>query len=356
MGLSLRSSDLSVVFAATAVARTVAAAVSMPRPLRFSCVIRLLYLKTPPSSLVAPEPSVFSCILSSLAPSVTTNESHEMYIIRQRQSASRSSPPMMPSPSSSIGHLRMSRLVSERLYLMACVMTGEPIWLSLRSSVEMLHASERSTSTMSGPTERSVSLLLPIWSDLRKLHLPASSVSKKRTPPRSARLMSVTSSVTSVDLRARWRCSRIEPPSEPPPGSILSLSIVLLAARMAPTTPHACRWIGCGPICSLPPALDRSIITLFIWPLSCCTGSVAMARSLVLFGCSRRRLCSVVLVASASASTSMCSGLTAERVSWVSVELARMRPAKRENERRDRMTSLSLRSTVYDGGMFSFRL
>jgi len=33
----------------------------------------------------------------------------------------------------------MSKFVSERLYLMACVITGAPIWLSFRSSVEMLH-------------------------------------------------------------------------------------------------------------------------------------------------------------------------------------------------------------------------
>ena len=54
-------------------------------------------------------------------------------------SASSNNFPIKPSPSSSIGQLRISKLVSERLYLMACVITGGPIWLSFRSSVEMLH-------------------------------------------------------------------------------------------------------------------------------------------------------------------------------------------------------------------------
>jgi len=208
----------------------------------------------------------------------------------------------------------------------------------------MLHVSERSTSTMSWPTARSVSRLEPRCSDLSIGHLPASIDSKKRVPPRSARLMLVRSSTVSDERRARCRCSRMEPPSEPPPGLILRRRMVMfapmVAPRMAPTTPHACLCTGWSP-----PASKRSIESTLSWPLSCWTGSVAKAVSAVLLGCSRMRSLSVVFVASASASTSMCSGMTDASVRHVSVELARMRPAKSVNERRERIWSLSLRST-----------
>ena len=50
--------EVSVVLCLTETASTLAAAASMPWPLRLSFLIRLLYLKTPQQSLVAPGPSV----------------------------------------------------------------------------------------------------------------------------------------------------------------------------------------------------------------------------------------------------------------------------------------------------------
>ena len=163
-------------------------------------------------------------------------------------------PDVEPSPSSSIGQSRISKFVSERSHLMACVVTGAPFWLSFRSSVEMLHLireainviylmgetihvmtpngegnqrknsriaasrsistsrghpqcqsdvisgnhrSDRSVSTSKGPTAWSVSLLEPRCSEVKKDDLLVSSNTKNLAPPRP-----VTSKIASVDLYA----------------------------------------------------------------------------------------------------------------------------------------------------------
>ena len=148
-------------------------------------MMRPLYLKMPASSRAAPEPSAGWWMTSSLAPSTMSKASWRMYCSAHVQSGSSSRPPMSQRPSSSMGLPVMSSEVRLLLNLIACVITGPPSELLRRSSFSMLHVSERSTSTTSGPTAESVSWLEPRWRLCRKPHRPARSVSKSLLPPRS---------------------------------------------------------------------------------------------------------------------------------------------------------------------------
>ena len=205
MGLPERSMDCSTVLAATATARMEAADGVMPRFLRSSFLMSVLYLSTPNMRRVAPAPRVCSWMAILSEPWGISKGATEMELMAHLQSCSSNRPPMVNNPSSSIGFPVMLSEVSDRLYFIDCTITGAPSWLSCRSSVVMLHVSERSTSTINWPTDRSVSLLEPKWRALSIGHLPASIDSKNRVPPRSPRPISVRSSTMSDDLRALCR-------------------------------------------------------------------------------------------------------------------------------------------------------